>query len=104
MKLKENKFKDMMDIDKIRREKPIKELLNFAIINIDKSSGPTSFDIDVIVKNNLKLNKTSHFGTLDPQVTGVLPVALGRACRLMGYFIGHKKEYVGLMHLHGDIS
>ncbi|MBM3233549.1 RNA-guided pseudouridylation complex pseudouridine synthase subunit Cbf5 [Candidatus Pacearchaeota archaeon] len=85
-------------------EKTIQELLNFSIINIDKPSGPTSFGVDVIVKKMLGLNKTSHFGTLDPQVTGVLPIALGRACRLSDYFMHKNKKYVGIMRVHQEIS
>lgn len=85
-------------------EKSIKEILEFGIINIDKSSGPTSFNVSNFVKRKLKLRKTSHFGTLDPKVTGVLPVALNRACKLTGYFIGEDKEYIGIMRLHEDIS
>lgn len=92
------------DIKKIQKSKQIQELLNFSIINIDKPSGPTSFGIDVIVKNTLNLKKTSHFGTLDPIVTGVLPIALGRACRLMSYFIGKKKKYVGVMQIHKEVD
>ncbi|MEM4625603.1 MAG: RNA-guided pseudouridylation complex pseudouridine synthase subunit Cbf5, partial [Candidatus Pacearchaeota archaeon] len=56
------------------------------------------------IKESLNLSKTSHFGTLDPKVTGVLPVALGRACRLMPYFIGRKKKYVGVMRTHVNID
>jgi H/ACA ribonucleoprotein complex subunit 4 len=52
----------------------------------------------------LGLRKTSHFGTLDPKVTGVLPIALNRACKLTGFFIGHDKEYVGIMRMHEDIE
>jgi len=92
------------DLKKIQRSKPIKELLNFSIINIDKPSGPTSFGTDTIIKNALNLKKTSHFGTLDPMVTGVLPIALERACRLMNYFIGKKKKYIGVMHIHKEID
>lgn len=88
----------------VPQEKPIQELLKFSIINIDKSSGPTSFQISQFVKNSLKINKTSHFGTLDPQVSGVLPVALGRACRLNEYFMHRDKTYVGIMRLHKDIE
>tara|TARA_Y100000310_G_scaffold121316_1_gene120120 strand:- start:265 stop:1131 length:867 start_codon:yes stop_codon:yes gene_type:complete len=91
-------------IEKIRKTKPIEELLKFSIINIDKPSGPTSFGTDTIIKNALNLTKTSHFGTLDPAVTGILPVALNRACKLMGYFIGKNKTYVGIMKLHKEIS
>jgi len=92
-----------LDINKIK-QKPISDLISFSIINIDKPAGPTSFSVDLIVKKALGLNKTSHFGTLDPQVTGVLPIALGRACRLSDYFMHKDKTYVGIMHLHEEIS
>ncbi len=88
----------------MKQEKSIKNLLNFSIINLDKPSGPTSFQVSQYVKDSLSLNKTSHFGTLDPQVSGVLPIALGRACRLSDYFMHQDKEYVGIMRLHNEIS
>ncbi len=90
-----------MEIDEIKEDKSTEELINFGIINIDKPSGPTSFSVSEFIKKSLKLNKTSHFGTLDPRVTGVLPVALGRACKLTGYFLGEDKEYVGIARFHG---
>ena len=93
-----------MDIEKIKSQKTIQELLEFGIINIDKSSGPTSFNISDFVKKKLNLRKTSHFGTLDPKVTGVLPVALNRACKLSGYFLGENKEYIGIMRFHEEVS
>ncbi len=80
--------------------KPIKGLLNFSLINIDKPAGPTSYSISEFVRRQLKLKKTSHMGTLDPKVTGVLPITLGRACKLAGYFIKHDKSYVGILHTH----
>lgn len=42
-------------------------------------------------------------GTLDPQVTGVLPVTLGRACKLSEYFMHKDKKYVGIMRIHEDL-
>ena len=81
----------------------IKELLEFGIINIDKPSGPTSFNISDFVRKTLKLRKSSHFGTLDPKVTGVLPIAINRACKLTGYFLGEDKEYVGVMRIHEEV-
>ena len=93
-----------MNLEEIKQNKSIKELLEFGIINIDKSSGPTSFDISDFVRKKLELRKTSHFGTLDPKVTGVLPIALNRACKLTGYFLGHDKEYVGIMRFHEEID
>jgi H/ACA ribonucleoprotein complex subunit 4 len=93
-----------MDIEKVKSEKTIRELLEFGIINLDKPSGPTSFSVSEFVCKRLNLRKTSHFGTLDPKVTGVLPVALNRTCKLTGYFLGEDKEYVGVMRLHEEIE
>jgi H/ACA ribonucleoprotein complex subunit 4 len=82
----------------------MKELLNFGVINFDKCTGPTSYSVSEFVKWQLKLKKTSHMGTLDPKVTGVLPVLLGRACKLAGYFISSEKTYVGVLETHKDCS
>ncbi|MBW6442417.1 RNA-guided pseudouridylation complex pseudouridine synthase subunit Cbf5 [Patescibacteria group bacterium] len=92
------------NLKELKEKKTIKELLEFGILNIDKSSGPTSFDISDFVRKTLSLKKTSHFGTLDPKVTGVLPIALNRACKLTGFFIGEDKEYVGIMRIHEDLE
>ena len=94
----------MVDLEKLKKNKSTEELLEFGIINIDKSSGPTSFDVSDFVRKKLDLRKTSHFGTLDPKVTGVLPIALNRACKLTGFFLGENKEYVGIMRLHEEID
>ena len=85
-------------------EKSLNQLLELGIINIDKPTGPTSFSVDEIVKEILKLRKTSHGGTLDPAVTGVLPIFLNRACKLLGFFLGEDKEYIGVMRLHEEVS
>lgn len=82
--------------------KDIIELINFGIINIDKPIGPTSFSISNYVRREFNLNKTSHLGTLDPKVSGVLPIALGRACKLAGFLIGNDKKYVGILHTHKE--
>ena len=93
-----------INIEKIKSEKSVRDLLEFGVINIDKPSGPTSFDVSDLVRKILGLRKTSHFGTLDPQVSGVLPIALNRACKLTGFFLGEDKEYVGIMRIHEEIS
>jgi len=80
----------------------IKELVNFSLINIDKPTGPTSFTISDYVRKRLGISKASHMGTLDPKVTGVLPITLGRACKLAAYFIRHDKTYVGILHTHKE--
>lgn len=86
------------------KQKSIKELLEFGIINIDKPAGPTSFWTSQYVKHALNLRKTSHMGTLDPMVTGVLPVALNRACRLSEYLMHRDKIYVGIVRVHKEIT
>jgi H/ACA ribonucleoprotein complex subunit 4 len=93
-----------INLEKIKEKKSIKELLEFSIINIDKCTGPTSFSVSQFVKKTLGLRKTSHLGTLDPMVTGVLPIALNRACRLNDYLMHRDKTYVGIMRLHADVA
>jgi len=81
--------------------------IDFSILNIDKPSGPTSFSISDYVRKLLKplgVKKTCHFGTLDPKVTGVLPIALNRACRLTSYFLKQDKEYIGIMRVHKETT
>ncbi len=89
-----------IDLKKLKESKSTKELLSFSLINIDKPSGPTSFSVSDYIRKSLDLNKTSHAGTLDPQVSGVLPMMLSRACRLSDFFMHKNKTYVGIMRLH----
>ncbi|MEK6859466.1 MAG: RNA-guided pseudouridylation complex pseudouridine synthase subunit Cbf5 [Nanoarchaeota archaeon] len=85
-------------------KKPLSELLEFCIINVDKPAGITSFTCADKVRNILNAKKAGHTGTLDPMVTGVLPVLLNRATRLSNYFMKKDKEYIGKMYLHADIT
>jgi H/ACA ribonucleoprotein complex subunit 4 len=93
-----------INLEKIKEKKKINELLNFGIIVLDKPKDFTSFEVSDYVRKLLDLKKTSHFGTLDPAVTGVLPIALGRACKLTGFFLGEDKEYEGVMRVHKDVG
>jgi len=97
-------MENKINLETLKLKKSIKELLEFGIINIDKPAGMTSFDVSDYVRKRLRLTKTSHFGTLDPMVTGVLPIALGRATKLTGFFLGEDKEYIGTMHMHEEVS
>ena len=84
-------------------ERTTAEMLQFGMINIDKPAGPTSHQVSAFVKDILHLDKAGHSGTLDPGVTGVLPVGLQNATRIMQSLLTAGKEYVGLMHVHADI-
>ncbi len=88
----------------IPEERSVSELVNFGIINLDKPSGPSSHQVSAYVKQILEIGKSGHSGTLDPKVTGVLPVALGRGTRIVEVLLTAGKEYVCLMQLHKDID
>ncbi len=85
-------------------KRSIKELIHYGIINIDKPAGPTSHQVSAYVKQILGIKKTGHSGTLDPKVTGVLPVALGKGTRAVQALLPAGKEYVALMHLHAPVE
>ena len=84
-------------------KRPIEVLADYAVVNIDKPSGPTSHQVADYVRRILKVKKTGHSGTLDPRVTGLLPIAIGRATRLVQLLLPAGKEYIAVMHLHGDV-
>jgi tRNA pseudouridine55 synthase len=65
------------------------------LIVIDKPLGPTSHDIVARVRRILGGVKAGHCGTLDPEASGVLLVAVGRAARLFPFLSGHDKAYAG---------
>jgi tRNA pseudouridine55 synthase len=66
---------------------------------IDKPAGITSHDVVAIVRRILKQKKVGHTGTLDPFATGVLPVALGEATKIIPYLDESVKEYRAIMRL-----
>jgi H/ACA ribonucleoprotein complex subunit 4 len=84
--------------------RPIKEHIRLGIINLDKPPGPTSHEIVAWVKLLLNLSRAGHGGTLDPGVSGVLPVALEDATKITQTLLPAGKEYVCVMHLHGDVA
>lgn len=86
------------------KEKSASDLLNTGIIILNKPSGPTSHQAVDYLKKVLKIKKAGHSGTLDPGVTGVLPVALSNATRITHALLTAGKEYVCLMHLHKEVE
>jgi H/ACA ribonucleoprotein complex subunit 4 len=84
--------------------RPLSYYMNYGIINLDKPSGPTSHEVVTWVKKILQLDKTGHGGTLDPGVTGVLPVALGEATKITSALLSAGKEYICIIKFHDDIE
>lgn len=83
-------------------DRSVGELLSGGVIILDKPSGPTSHQATAWVRDALHVEKVGHGGTLDPYVSGVLPVTLGKAVRLTDIVLSSDKEYICLMRLHGD--
>ena len=85
-------------------KRSIPDLIQQGILVLNKPKGPSSHQCSDFVQNILGLDKAGHGGTLDPAVTGVLPTALGNATRIVQALLPAGKEYVGIMHLHKDVS
>jgi len=69
------------------------------ILIVDKPSGCTSHDVVLGIRRLLKIKQVGHGGTLDPDATGVLLLAVGRATRFFPYLSGHDKTYDGSIRL-----
>lgn len=85
-------------------DRTVDELLKNGVVVLDKPSGPTSHQVTSWVADMLGADKAAHGGTLDPRVTGVLPVGVGIAVRAMDVLHYGTKAYVGVMKLHGNVD
>jgi H/ACA ribonucleoprotein complex subunit 4 len=85
-------------------ERSVEELMEYGIALIDKPQGPSSHEVTSWVRKMLSASKAGHSGTLDPNVSGVLPVGLNRATRAMGLMLKSSKEYVGIIKFHCDVT
>lgn len=85
-------------------KRSVKDHITKGFVCIDKPMGPSSHEVVVWVRNILGVKKTGHAGTLDPRVTGVLPIFIETATKLVKFLQESGKEYVCLMRLHGDVK
>src|SRR3989442_7537215 len=63
------------------------------VLVIAKPAGPTSHDVVALVRRLSATKRVGHGGTLDPFASGVLPIFLGKATRLVEYHLGDRKRY-----------
>jgi len=82
-------------------ERSVEALLAFGVVNLDKPPGPSSHQVSAWMRDLVEVERAAHAGTLDPKVTGCLPVLLGDATRLSSALLG-RKEYVAVLELHGS--
>lgn len=85
-------------------QRPAKDYIKYGTINLDKPAGPTSHEVAAWVKKIMKLQAIGHGGTLDPKVTGVLPITLENSTKVVQAFLYSGKEYACVMKLHGDVE
>jgi len=85
-------------------KRPIEVLLDYGIILLDKPSGPTSHEVVSWVRKMLGVDKAGHSGTLDPPVTGLLPVGLGEATKALSLLLLGSKEYYAVARTHDPVS
>ncbi len=92
-------------------ERPPSELLTFGLVNLDKPPGPSAHQVADWVSTAVddalgdagadrQVDRVAHAGTLDPKVTGSLPLMLGDAVRLARVFDDSRKEYIAVLELH----
>ncbi len=85
-------------------ERTVAELLDYGIIVIDKPKGPTTHQVADYVKKILNIEKCGHSGSLDPAVTGVVVVGLGKSTKVVHNLLKAGKEYVCIMHIHDEVE
>jgi tRNA pseudouridine55 synthase len=75
-------------------------LLEFGVINLDKPPGPSAHQVAAWVRDMAGVDRAAHAGTLDPKVTGCLPILTGTATRVAQVFDDSRKEYVAVLEGH----
>jgi len=83
-------------------DREIKDYLRKGIVIIDKPKGPTSHQISAWVRNMAGAEKAGHGGTLDPNVSGILPIAFDDSLKALQVLLLDTKEYIAIMKLHGQ--
>jgi len=84
-------------------KRPVDALLKLGVVVLDKPAGPTSHQVAAWARDMLGIPRAGHGGTLDPGVTGVLPITLDSATKAVGALLYASKEYICYMKLHRDV-
>lgn len=78
----------------VPEKRSVEQMMKKGIFLVDKPFGPQSKQVSTWLKEELDLRKTGHFGTLDPNATGVLPVGANKATRVNEALAKADKEYI----------
>ena len=100
----------VLDEEEVDREhgwspqgRPVSVLLEYGLIPLDKPRGPTSHEVVAWVRRLTGVEKAGHSGTLDPPVSGLLPIGLGQATKALSLLLLFPKEYRGVMRIHSSV-
>ncbi len=83
--------------------RPLEVLLDYGLIALDKPRGPTSHEVVAWTRKMLGVERAGHSGTLDPPVSGLLPIGTGQGTKALGLLLLFPKEYRGVMRLHSAV-
>ncbi len=84
-------------------ERDLGDAITRSLLIIDKPEGPSSHQVSAWVKKIFD-EKAAHSGTLDPNVTGVLPCGIGHSVRILDLLHSVPKEYIAAMKFHGNVD
>ena len=84
-------------------KRPVQAMLEYGLLPLDKPRGPTSHEVVAWTKKLLGVEKAGHSGTLDPPVSGLLPIGLGQSTRALSLLLLFPKEYRGAMRIHSSV-
>jgi H/ACA ribonucleoprotein complex subunit 4 len=85
-------------------DRNLQQMLKRGVVVVDKVPGPTSHEVVAWVKKLMDLDHVGHGGTLDPKVTGVLPVTLEESTKCVQALLDSGKEYITIMRTHEDVE
>jgi H/ACA ribonucleoprotein complex subunit 4 len=88
----------------IPSERKLEDYLKYGFIALDKTQGPTSHEVVAWVRRITGVEKAGHSGTLDPMVSGVLPIGLGSATKALSVLLLGPKEYVAVARIHDSVG
>jgi H/ACA ribonucleoprotein complex subunit 4 len=84
-------------------KRPIDSYIDYGLIPLDKTRGPTSHEVVSWVRKLVGVERAGHSGTLDPGVSGALPIGLGKATKALSLLLIFPKEYVAVMRIHSPV-
>jgi H/ACA ribonucleoprotein complex subunit 4 len=84
-------------------KRSVESLLEYGLIALDKPRGPTSHEVVAWVRKMLGVERAGHSGTLDPPVSGLLPIGINSATKALSLLLLFPKEYWAVMRLHSSV-